>query len=85
MSKTTDEHDKSSTEQLPSGANSMTQQKYRIEETKETIVREESKVPGNPNYYEKDGLRTQGDGQDHDQAPPVRLALRPRTGCNREG
>lgn len=31
-------------------------------------------VPGHDNYYEKDGLRTYGDGQDHDHEPPVRTA-----------
>jgi hypothetical protein len=30
------------------------------------------KVPGHDNYYEKDGLRTYGDGEDHDHEPPVR-------------
>jgi hypothetical protein len=25
----------------------------------------------NPNYYEKDGLRTYGDDEDHDHEPPV--------------
>jgi hypothetical protein len=29
------------------------------------VVRTISRVPGNPNYYEKDGLRTYGDGVDH--------------------
>ena len=29
------------------------------------------KVPGHPGYYEKDGLRTYGDGEDHDHEPPV--------------
>jgi hypothetical protein len=27
------------------------------------------RVPGHENYYEKDGLRTYGDGEDHDAAP----------------
>ena len=31
------------------------------------------KVPGHPGYYEKDGLRTYGDDEDHDHEPPVRL------------
>jgi hypothetical protein len=29
------------------------------------VVRTISRVPGNPNYYEKEGLRTEGDGMDH--------------------
>lgn len=27
----------------------------------------------NPNYYEKDGLRTYGDDEDHEHEPPVCL------------
>lgn len=34
------------------------------------------KVPGNPRYYEKDGLRTYGDDEDHDHEPRVRDYLR---------
>ncbi|OJD36385.1 mfs multidrug transporter-like protein [Diplodia corticola] len=34
-------------------------------------VRTVSEVPGNPNYYERDGLRTYGDGMDHDHEPPM--------------
>jgi len=30
-------------------------------------------VPGHENYYERDGLRTYGDGEDHDHEPPVCL------------
>lgn len=30
------------------------------------------RVPGHTNYYEKNGLRTYGDGEDHDHEPPVR-------------
>jgi hypothetical protein len=33
-------------------------------------VRTISRVP-NPNYYEKDGLRTYGDDEDHEHEPPV--------------
>lgn len=36
------------------------------------VVRTVSRVPGNPNYYEKDGLRTYGDNEDHDNETPVR-------------
>jgi hypothetical protein len=31
-----------------------------------------SRVP-NPRYYEKDGLRTYGDDEDHDHEPPVSI------------
>lgn len=34
-------------------------------------VRTISRVPGNPNYYEKNGLRTEGDGVDHEHEPPM--------------
>jgi hypothetical protein len=37
------------------------------------------RVPGHTNYYEKDGLRTYGDAEDHDHEPKVVL-LSPRTG-----
>jgi MFS family permease len=29
------------------------------------------RVPGHENYYEKNGLRTYGDGEDHDHEPPL--------------
>lgn len=29
------------------------------------VMRTISKVPANPNYHEKNGLRTEGDGVDH--------------------
>lgn len=32
------------------------------------------RVPGHPGYYEKDGLRTYGDDEDHDHEPPVSRA-----------
>lgn len=35
------------------------------------LLRDVSQVPGNPHYYEKDGLRTYGDDEDHDHEPPV--------------
>lgn len=35
------------------------------------VIRTVSRVPGNPNYYEKNGVRTYGDGEDHDHEPPV--------------
>lgn len=28
-------------------------------------------VPGHANYYEKDGLRTYGDDEDHEHEPPL--------------
>jgi hypothetical protein len=35
------------------------------------IVHADERGPGHPTYYEKDGLRTYGDGEDHDHEPPV--------------
>lgn len=34
-------------------------------------VHTNERVPGHPGYYEKDGLRTYGDDEDHDHEPPV--------------
>jgi hypothetical protein len=34
-------------------------------------IRTVSRVPGNDDYYEKDGLRTYGDGEDHEHEPAV--------------
>jgi hypothetical protein len=42
-------------------------------------IRTISKVPGNPNYHEKNGLRTYGDDEDHDHEPPVCSELIIRT------
>jgi hypothetical protein len=35
------------------------------------IIKTNEQVPGHPGYYEKDGLRTYGDDEDHDHEPPV--------------
>lgn len=35
-------------------------------------IRTISRVPGNSHYYEKNGLRTYGDDEDHDHEPPVK-------------
>jgi hypothetical protein len=35
------------------------------------VIRTISRVPGNTHYYEKDGLRTYGDGEAHDVEPPM--------------
>ena len=37
-------------------------------------VHTNERVPGHANYYEKDGLRTQGDGVDHDAEPKMSFA-----------
>lgn len=38
------------------------------------------RVPGHPAYFEKDGLRTYGDAEDHDHEPRVRGPLCHSTG-----
>ena len=43
-----------------------------MEKRIETIHTNE-RVPGHPAYYEKNGLRTYGDDEDHDVEPPVRV------------
>lgn len=40
------------------------------------VIRTVSRVPGNPNYYEKNGLRTEGDGLDHNSYNTVSTARR---------
>jgi len=37
-------------------------------------VHANERVPGHENYYEKDGLRTQGDGVDHESEPKMTFA-----------
>jgi hypothetical protein len=34
-------------------------------------VHTNERVPGHANYYEKNGLRTYGDDEDHDHEPPM--------------
>jgi hypothetical protein len=34
-------------------------------------IKTHDRVPGHENYYEKNGLRTYGDDQDHDHEPKV--------------
>ncbi|KAF8864527.1 MFS general substrate transporter [Acephala macrosclerotiorum] len=36
-------------------------------------IRTVSRVPGNSHYYEKNGLRTYGDDEDHDHEPPMTI------------
>ena len=35
------------------------------------VIHTNERVPGHSAYYEKDGLRTYGDDEDHDHEPPV--------------
>jgi hypothetical protein len=34
------------------------------------------RVPGNDHYYEKNGLRSYGDGENHDEEPPVSPSMK---------
>lgn len=43
-------------------------------------VHTNERVPEHTNYYEKDGLRTEGDDEDHAHEPPVRLNSMSTTG-----
>lgn len=36
-------------------------------------IKTKEHVPGNPHYYEKNGLRTYGDGENHEVEPSVIL------------
>ena len=36
-------------------------------------VHTNERIPGQPNYYEKGGLRTYGDNEDHEHEPKVRF------------
>lgn len=39
---------------------------YEDNETSLEMIRTISRIPGNDNYHNKDGLRTEGDGEDHE-------------------
>ena len=43
----------------------------KVIETQIEHVKTTERVPGHPGYYEKGGLRTYGDDEDHDHEPPV--------------
>lgn len=53
------------------GSESNTPPNEKVEATHLDNIRTISRVPGNDNYYEKDGLRTYGDGEDHDHVQPM--------------
>ena len=55
------------------GANSSVDSDVPDEELQIEDIRTISRVPGNSNYYEKGGLRTEGDGVDHSHYEPVSL------------
>lgn len=43
----------------------------KIQPTHIEHITTHDRVPGHENYYEKNGLRTYGDGEDHDHEPPM--------------
>jgi hypothetical protein len=63
-------------EEHAASENSSTPPNEKVHETADVkaehleAIRTVSRVP-NPHYYEKDGLRTYGDDEDHDHEPPV--------------
>lgn len=54
----------------PYGSTAAADEKARNTEHVEQVKTKE-RVPGHTNYYEKGGLRTYGDGEDHDHEPKV--------------
>jgi hypothetical protein len=54
----------------PSGSAHVADEKVSTPDHVEHIATHDQ-VPGHDNYYEKNGLRTYGDGEDHDHEPPV--------------
>lgn len=57
----------------PSTTSSLNKDNVSPETEPVEVVRTISKVPGNPNYHEKDGLRTYGDEEDHEREPPMTM------------
>jgi hypothetical protein len=53
-----------------SGSGEKAEQMAHVEQ-----VKTKERVPGHSNYYEKNGLRTSGDDQDHEHEPRVRIFL----------
>ena len=64
-------HSSGSDASLPSPA----EEKRDTMESNFTAIHTNERVPGNTHYYEKNGLRTYGDDEDHDHEPPVCVAL----------
>lgn len=53
-------------------ASSQSSNEKGVEAQQVEQIHTNERVPGHPEYYEKDGIRTYGDGADHDHEPPVR-------------
>ncbi|SLM33307.1 Major facilitator superfamily domain, general substrate transporter [Lasallia pustulata] len=60
-------HSSGSDASLPSPA----EEKRDTMESNFTAIHTNERVPGNTHYYEKNGLRTYGDDEDHDHEPPM--------------
>jgi hypothetical protein len=58
-----------SDQSTPPSASVVNEKAPDIEHTERIVTHD--RVPGHENYYEKNGLRTYGDGEDHDHEPPV--------------
>lgn len=56
----------------PSGSIGAVDEKHQAEHVDKIATHD--RVPGHENYYEKNGLRTYGDGEDHDTEPKVYLS-----------
>ncbi|TKA79621.1 hypothetical protein B0A49_00968, partial [Cryomyces minteri] len=67
MAGTTRHHAPSSDGSPEAGTRSL--EKGAVEQIE--MVKTNERVPGHANYYEKDGLRTYGDDEDHDHEPPA--------------
>ncbi|KAK5149116.1 hypothetical protein LTR04_000060, partial [Oleoguttula sp. CCFEE 6159] len=71
MAGTTRHHASNSDCSLETGTRSL--EKGAVEQIE--MIKTNERVPGHANYYEKDGLRTYGDDEDHDHEPPATMAF----------
>ncbi|KAL2354515.1 fungal trichothecene efflux pump-domain-containing protein [Cryomyces antarcticus] len=70
MAGTTRHHASNSDCSLETGTRSL--EKGAVEQIE--MIKTNERVPGHANYYEKDGLRTYGDDEDHDHEPPMTMS-----------
>lgn len=45
------------------------------------LAQDSERSSAQPNYYEKDGLRIRGDGEDYEHEPPVLYSSLPQLKC----
>jgi hypothetical protein len=62
-----------STSPPPSGHSGSDEKAHHPEHIEHIATKD--RVPGHQNYYEKNGLRTYGDGEDHDHEPKVSMRV----------